>query len=159
MAQIARAMMVEIDSGLADNLLVEYLSRALALRLLRGVARFPTGDNRVSGLSGERLRRVVDYIEAHVGDKLTLSELANIACLSPYHFSRAFRQATGSGVQRYVIKRRIEYAKGLLRRTNLPLAEIAYASGFNSRCAGSSPGSPACRSGQPDAYRRTPWPK
>jgi AraC family transcriptional regulator len=149
-AQIARTMMVEIDSGLADNLLVEFLSRALALRLLRGVTRLPTGDSRAYSLSGERLRRVVDYIAAHLGDSLTLSELANVACLSPYHFSRAFRQATGSGVQRYVIQRRIEYAKGLLRRTNLPLAEIAYASGFNSQasfttCFGQRVGQPPAR--------------
>jgi len=59
-----------------------------------------------------------------------------MVCLSPYHFSRSFKQAGGVGPQHYVIQRRLERAKTLLRRTNHPLALIA--------------GSRVRRSGPPD---------
>jgi AraC family transcriptional regulator len=50
-----------------------------------------------NGLSRERLQRVCDYIEAHLDDPLTLADFAGVACLSPYHFSRSFKQASASG--------------------------------------------------------------
>jgi AraC family transcriptional regulator len=81
------------------------------------------------GLSRERLNRVQDYIEAHLDDRLTLTEIAGVACLSPYHFSRSFKEAAGVGPQRYVMQRRIERAKTLMRRTNQPLALIAQEAG------------------------------
>ena len=71
-----------------------------------------------------------DYVEAHLDNDLSLSVLADIARLSPYHFSRSFKQATGVGRQRYVIQRRIERAKRLLRQTAQLLALIAQEAGF-----------------------------
>jgi AraC-like DNA-binding protein len=73
---------------------------------------------------------VCDYIEAHLDDRLTLAELAGVACLSPYHFSRSFKQTVGLGTQRYVVQRRLERAKTLMRRSNQPLAMIAQEAGF-----------------------------
>ena len=84
-----------------------------------------------NGLSSDRLKRVREYIESHLNDRLTLADLAGVACLSPYHFSRSFKQAVGVGPQRYVMQRRLERAKALMRRTNEPLAEIAYRVGFS----------------------------
>jgi len=83
-----------------------------------------------NGLSHERLQRVYDYIEAHLDDRLTLADLAGVACLSSYHFSRSFKQAVGVGPQRYVMQRRIDRAKTLMRRTRQPLASIALEVGF-----------------------------
>ena len=71
-----------------------------------------------------------DYIETHLNDRLTLTDLAGVAGLCIYHFSRSFKQAVGAGPQRYVMRQRIERAKTLLRRTNLPLASIALEVGF-----------------------------
>jgi AraC family transcriptional regulator len=82
------------------------------------------------GLSPERLQRVRDYIEAHLDEDLSLTILADIACLSPYHFSRSFKQTTGVGLHHYVMQRRLERAKTLMRRTNQPLALIALEAGF-----------------------------
>ena len=57
-------------------------------------------------------------------------DLAGVACLSPYHFSCSIKQAVGIGPQRYVMQRRLEQAKTLMRRTKEPLAEIAQRVGF-----------------------------
>ena len=83
-----------------------------------------------NGLSRDRLKRVRDYIETNLDDRLTLSDLAGVACLSPYHFSRSFKEAVGVGPQRYVMQRRLERAKTLVRRSSQPLAAIAQEVGF-----------------------------
>lgn len=82
------------------------------------------------GLSPQRLQRVRDYVEAQLDEDLSLTVLADIACLSPYHFSRSFKEAVGVGPQRYVIQLRLERAKTLLRRTRQSLALIALEVGF-----------------------------
>ncbi len=128
--QIASAIAQEIENGL-DSILVNALNTALAARIVRQfvdpskIALVPS-----NGLSRERVQRVCDYIETHLDDRLTLDNLAGVSCLSPYHFSRSFKQAVGVGVQRYVMQRRIERAENLMRLTNQPLASIAQAVGF-----------------------------
>ena len=127
--QIVTTLAQEIEGGLADRLLVESLGTALCISLARrfvGRLLLPTS----KGLSSERLQRVRDYVEAHLDEDLSLTLLAGIACLSPYHFSRSFKEATGVGPQRFVIQRRLERAKALIRRTNQPLASIAQEVGF-----------------------------
>jgi len=119
----------ETEGGFADRVLVESLATALCIRLARHfVGRLPLPAS--GGLSRERLQRVRDYVEAHLDEDLSLTVLAEIACLSPYHFSRSFKQAIGVGPQRYVIQRRLERAKRLLRQTGQPLALIAQEAGF-----------------------------
>ena len=129
LSQIVTTLCQEIEDGVADRILVESLGTALCIGVARhfvGHLLLPTS----GGLSAERLERVRDYIEAHLDDDLSLTALADIACLSPYHFSRSFKQAMGVGPQRYVIQRRLERAKSLIRRTNEPLAQIAQRVGF-----------------------------
>jgi AraC-like DNA-binding protein len=117
------------DPLLSQILTIESLGTALCIRIARhfvGDLQLPTS----GGLSSERLQRVRDYIEAHLDEDVSLTVLADIACLSPYHFSRSFKRATGLGPQRYVIQRRVERAKRLLRQTHQPLALIAQEAGF-----------------------------
>jgi AraC family transcriptional regulator len=130
-SQIVSTLVRETETNFLDHVLVDALNTALAVRMVRHFvdpAKFaPTPSN---GLSRERLQRVRDYIEAHLDDRLTLADLAGVACLSPYHFSRSFKQAVGVGPQRYVMERRIARAKVLMRRTRQPLASIALEVGF-----------------------------
>jgi AraC family transcriptional regulator len=84
-------------------------------------------------LSRERLRRVTDYIEAHLAEPLSLTEIGEIACLSPFHFSRCFKRSMGVGLHAYVLRRRIEHAKQLMVYSDLSLAQIASAVGFDSQ--------------------------
>ena len=130
LSQIVMTLAEEIEGGFADRVLIESLGTALCIRLAqRFVGRIPLATSN-KGLSPERLRRVRDYIEAHLDDDLSLTILADIACLSPYHFSRSFKEAAGVGPQRYVTQCRLERAKTLMRRSRQPLALIAQEAGF-----------------------------
>ena len=84
-------------------------------------------------LDARRLRRVFDLIEARRADPLTLDDLASEACLSPFHFSRLFHEATGRPPHRYLIERRIEAARTMLREGGSSLAEVALDAGFGSQ--------------------------
>jgi AraC family transcriptional regulator len=130
-SQIVSTISREMESGFLDHILVDALNTALAVRIVRlFVDPSKLAPALSNGLSRERLQRVYDYIEAHLDDRLSLPALAGVACLSPYHFSRSFKQAVGVGPQRYVMQRRIERAKTLMRRTNQPLALVAQEAGF-----------------------------
>lgn len=84
-------------------------------------------------LDAKRLRRVLDYIEARLSEELSLGDLAAQACLSSFHFSRLFHDATGLPPHRYLVERRIEAARSLLARGDMPLAQVALETGFGSQ--------------------------
>jgi AraC family transcriptional regulator len=129
--QLVSTIANEVAGGLFDTILIDALNTALAVQIIRlcsnPTATMPALPN---GLSCERLKRVYDFVEGHLDQRLSLTDLASISCLSPYHFSRSFKQTVGVGPQRYVTRRRLERAKTLMRRTNLPLALIAQEAGF-----------------------------
>jgi AraC family transcriptional regulator len=82
------------------------------------------------GLPQHKLKFVTDYINSHLERELSLNELAAIAQLSPYHFSRAFKQSTGISPHQYVIQQRVERASKLLVQGKMSIAEVAQACGF-----------------------------
>ena len=122
------------EGGAGGRLYLEGLASALAVHLLRS-----SGLSRRSpipykgGLSPGQIRRVLDYIEAHLTDELGLVELAAIAELSPHYFGEAFRISTGRSPHRYVMEKRIEWARNLLWDADRPIGDIAYAAGFSSQ--------------------------
>jgi AraC family transcriptional regulator len=83
-----------------------------------------------------RVQRVVDYIEAHLGEELTLEQLARVACFSPYHFHRLFSALVGESLYRFILRLRLEKAAGLLcRRSGESVTAIALDCGFGSSAA------------------------
>jgi len=83
------------------------------------------------GLPPRALRRVREYVEAHLDETISLEVLAGIAGLSMYHFARAFKQSESVTPHEYVVQRRVQHGLELLAGTQLPLSEIALASGFS----------------------------
>jgi len=81
------------------------------------------------GLAAWQKTRVADYVEAHLAETVLLSQLAELARLSPFHFSRAFKQSFGLPPLRYVTSRRIERAKSLLAG-DASVTEVGLAVGF-----------------------------
>jgi AraC family transcriptional regulator len=117
-----------------DTLFVEGIQTALAAHLLGHytIDRWRSPEKTPS-LDPRRLQRVLDYIKASLKADIRLEELAAQACLSPFHFSRLFREATGLSPHRYVIDQRVQAARQELARNNLSLVEIALEFGFGSQ--------------------------
>ncbi len=74
---------------------------------------------------------MLDYIEANLEGHLPVDHLASIACLSQFHFARAFKAAIGRSPHRYISDRRLERAKALLADGDRPLVDIALALSFS----------------------------
>jgi AraC family transcriptional regulator len=81
-------------------------------------------------LSNLQVQQVIDYIQGHLDQPLPLAELSAIAQLSPYYFTRLFKQTTGFAPHQFVIHRRIERAKHLLKQKKLSIAQVALEVGF-----------------------------
>ena len=79
-----------------------------------------------------RVNRARDYLHAHSSSSVRLSALAKIACLSPFHLLRVFQSAFGQTPHQYLNRCRIERAKFLLAKTQLPVTAICLESGFTS---------------------------
>jgi AraC family transcriptional regulator len=84
------------------------------------------------GLAPGVRRRVMEYVDAHLADALTLDELAGVAALSTYHFARMFHASFGEPPHTWVRGRRLARARSLLAAGKGDLAAIAQASGFGS---------------------------
>jgi AraC family transcriptional regulator len=125
--------LAEAEDDRSNRLLVDALNTAISLRIRQKVGRDVDPNALGSpGLSRRQLRRVSDFIEANLGEELTLAVLVEVARLSPWHFSRCFKRATGLTPHGYVTRRRMERAKVLLGSRGGSIAEIAIAVGFKS---------------------------
>jgi AraC family transcriptional regulator len=85
-----------------------------------------------SGLPIWRLRKVEDYVRENLAEEISVERLAELAELSPFHFSRVFKQATGMTPLQFVTRERITYAQQVIRETSRSLIEIALEIGYTS---------------------------
>jgi AraC family transcriptional regulator len=135
--QIGLSVLSEMTSPTAaGRMLVETASLLLAARLVH--AYWDAGTVHLSiesrrRLDDRRLRRVLDYVEEHLADDITVADLARIACLSIFHFSRAFSSAVGVSPYRYVSQRRLEGAKAMIAAGHGSIAEMAFMCRFSSQ--------------------------
>jgi AraC family transcriptional regulator len=112
--------------GSDSHLYVDTLACELAIRLLTdytkssAAATWPRAK-----LSPHKLRRAIEFIDENLRHHVTLTAIADEVALSPGHFAHAFRQATGVTPHRYVLERRVERAKTLLRESDAPITHIA----------------------------------
>ena len=129
---IAMALRAGLQGGRAnDSMYGEALSTALAVHLLREYCGTAVGPQHTgSRLTREKLMRAVEYIQDQLDANLTVSGIARTVHMSPYHFTRLFKQSTGLSPYRYVIQARTKKAKELLTSDKLSIIEIAHRVGF-----------------------------
>jgi AraC family transcriptional regulator len=130
--RIGRAFIEALGAPRGDGQLrTESLAVGLAMHLVRRYAGVRDGPREPAGrLDHARLRHVLDFIHSHLADDLSLSDVATRVGLSPYHFSRLFKQSTGFSPYRYLLTQRVEAARRLLLSTSLSPAEVASEVGF-----------------------------
>ena len=88
-------------------------------------------DTSRGGLSPTQKNLVCNFIEEHLGEKISLGALSSMAGLSTNHFARAFQQSVGMPPHQYLVRRRVQHVEQMLRQTQLPLSQIALAAGFS----------------------------
>jgi AraC family transcriptional regulator len=82
------------------------------------------------GLPAWQQKRVVEFIETHLAEEISLAALAELAELSLFHFARAFTQSFGVPPHRYHMARRMDRARSLLRKPALSVTQIGIQIGF-----------------------------
>ena len=129
---VGMALLAELESeAQCGRLYAESLANVLAVHLLRHYTAAGSNAPKISGgLSGQKLRRVKDFIACNYEQDLSLAELAHVAGISTFHFAREFKRATGTTPHQHLIKYRIERAKALLAESEIPLVEVGFRSGF-----------------------------
>lgn len=132
--QIAIALKTALETdGAGSRLYADAMTHALAVHLAAQYSTRKPAIQRHSGkLPKQKLSLVIDYIEDHLEQNLSLAELANVIQLSPYHFARLFKQSMGIAPHQYHIQCRVNRAKQLLL-SDMSIAEVAYAVGFASQ--------------------------
>ena len=130
---IITAMTSEASQAVTGGALyVEALGIQLVVHLLRHYASVNAAEASARGRFGPALcRRITDHIEARLGQDLTLEELARLANMGVWNFSRHFRATFQASPHGYIIERRLERARVLLGRGRLPIKEIAFLCGFS----------------------------
>lgn len=132
LTQVGLALQHELEHPtFAGKLYAQTAAQMLAVHLLRYYTTpAPRINEHTQGLTPRQVSRVTDYVLAHLDQDLSLPALAQQIGFSSYHFARQFRRATGQSPHQFVLSLRIEHARQLLREADLPLAQIALASGF-----------------------------
>ncbi len=132
---IGLTLLAEAESETpAGRLYADSLIQTLTLHLLKNYSTANLKqENAHGGLSGYRLRRVKEFINANLEEDLSLAEIAAASDLSQYHFARAFRTSTGLTPQQYLMQQRVERAKELLAKDDLPIVEISLRTGFKNQ--------------------------
>jgi AraC family transcriptional regulator len=83
------------------------------------------------GLTALQLRRIKEFVDAHISKQIGISELANLVGLSRFYFIRAFKQSVGLSPYQYVLSERISVAKDLLLKRDLSIGAVALLVGFS----------------------------
>jgi AraC-like DNA-binding protein len=128
LAELLGRTLVE-SSNTRDGLYAESVGQTLVMHIARMELSQPTA----SALPKWRLKRVQEYVNAHLDEALSLADLAAVAGLSRMYFAGQFRAATGYRPHDYLLYQRIESAKSMLSSTDMPLAEVALSVGFQAQ--------------------------
>ncbi len=134
--QLAVAITNALHDGTAeDGLYIDAIAHMMAAHLARAhssrsrpIRMAPTRP-----ISGLKMRRLVEFIDENLDSDLSLHAMATEVEISPLYLARAFKTAVGQSPHQYVLARRIERARELLRNTSMPVVDVAMAVGFSSQ--------------------------
>lgn len=129
---ITNALKADLEAGCpAGSMYGQHFGTALATHLL---TKFTTSKPAIAeyenGLPCQNLKQVLDYIEVNLAEKIQLEDLAKISGMSVFYFARQFKQSMQIQPHQYVLRRRIERAKLLLRHPDYSITRIATECGF-----------------------------
>lgn len=134
-------------AGLGGRMRAEALASLLICEILN--YRGATHEAVRVGLGKHKIKRIMEYVDEHTDEELSLATLAKIADVSVFHFARMFKMDTGMTPHKFVLRHRVDKAREMLESSGKTLAEIAYEMGFSSqshmissfkRFVGTSPG-------------------
>jgi len=121
------------DRHCAEALRVAIAVRFAGLRAAEAAAAAGPSGRPVRALQKWRLKRVFEYVDVNLSNKITLLDLAAVAGLSRMHFASQFRMATGLRPHEFVLRRRVQRAEELLRDSRMAIVEIALTVGFQTQ--------------------------
>lgn len=130
--QIGLSLLAELTClSAGSKLYAQSAAQMLAVHLLRHYASEKIDIKTPQGrLSGQQVNLIAEFVWANIDQALSLDELAQQVGFSPYHFARVFRESTGHSPHQFVLRQRIEYAKRLVKKRDIPLTQVALDSGF-----------------------------
>jgi AraC family transcriptional regulator len=132
---LANIMTAEFrEPSIGGNLLIDSVAQAICLHTIRSYHNYD-GELRISPsgqfLTPAQQRRALEFIDAHLSCDFDLSDLAKEAGLSPFHFTRCFKNSLGASPYQFAMRKRLERVINLLQNTAIPIAEIAFSTGFS----------------------------
>jgi AraC family transcriptional regulator len=132
-ASVVKSLLKASDSGAPDiyaETAIRWLSVHLIARFSNGVFN-ADGDRRTEFLSDLRLARAVEFMTANLSRQISVDDIAREAGVSPFHFTRLFREKIGMAPHRYLTCRRMEKAQRLLTTTDLPVSLVGVECGYS----------------------------
>jgi AraC family transcriptional regulator len=132
-----RSLMLRFQAILDDPSLdvpgyAETLANLLTFELARVTSNQPASLSNQCGLTPGQMRLIIEYMDDHLNEKITISELAALVNLTRFHFMRAFKQTAGVPPLQFMIRRRVDRAKEFLAEHSTSVGEIADRTGFGS---------------------------
>lgn len=133
--RLARTLSGELARASIDGLHIESLVIVLGVHLIRkySSAKRNAPKPATIGLSAATAKRLAVYVREHLAEDVSVADLAKEASLSRGHFLRAFTRTFGVAPHQYLLNLRLQAAEELLLKTDRPIAEISYESGFSSQ--------------------------
>ena len=120
--KLARAITVNAGAAYLESLCLVAVGELLQMRTMQSGQR----------LSDAQRDQLLDFVEAHLEDDLSVEDLAKVLDLSRFHFSRLFKTTTFQTPYQFLLERRVRRSRDLLRSSDLSIADIALQCGFRS---------------------------
>ncbi len=152
LAEMVRHLAAETTQpGVGGRLYADAIMNQACVHILRNYANvvFKPGSDARHRLSSKQQKQILEYINANIGNNIVLNDLARVCGLSVYYFARSFRDTYGVPPHEFVINLRLDYARNMLRCSQLPLKDVAASCGFSDqshmtrlfrKCLGITPG-------------------